>query len=151
MLHIQENITCDLTSWKKLWLPLCYYVSCVFVVVLCQLHRLLIHFKFKEDCCLSVSRVMWSTVCVLGVVGGRGLFPRVLCMVSQNTRVLLSSSSRGTSGLLLRRELAASLVAFVCLTHIGSMRLVSCGCSYIIKTISFLSKMQRKLVGYNFL
>ena len=69
-----------------------------------------------------VLRVMLFTASVSGVVAGRGLCLRVLSMASPSTRVSPSSSSRGTRGLLLRRELDVSLVDSGFSIPTGSMR-----------------------------
>lgn len=72
-----------------------------------------------------VCRDMWSIVFVLDVVVGRGLFPRVLCMGSPQTRVLLNWSFSAARGQLQRNELVVSWVVSGFWIHTGWTRFVA--------------------------
>jgi hypothetical protein len=69
---------------------------------------------------------MLFTVFASVEVAERGQFPRVLFMVSQQTRELPNLSFRGARGQLLRSVLDVSLEDSGFLTPTGSMRLVFC-------------------------
>lgn len=71
---------------------------------------------------VSIVRAMWFTVCVWGVVVGRGQFPRVSCMGNPQTRVLPNWNSSAARGLLQRSVPVVSWEVSGFSTHTGSTR-----------------------------
>lgn len=80
---------------------------------------------------------MWFIVFGLGVVVARGLFPRVLCMGSPQTRELLSWSFSVARGQLQRNELDESWEVSGFSTPTGSMRLLTILFIYHIAVVVF--------------
>jgi hypothetical protein len=86
-------------------------------------------------------RATWFIVSVSGGVVGRGPFPRVLYMVSQQTRVLLNWSFNEARGLWQRSVLAGNWGASGFLIHTGLTRLGSqvWMCICLISLITFVA------------
>ena len=88
-------------------------------------------------------RATWFIVSVSGGVVGRGPFPRVLYMVSQQTRVLLNWSFNEARGLWQRSVLAGNWGASGFLIHTGLTRLGSqvWMCICLISLITFVARL----------
>ena len=124
--------------WHLLTMTLQHVLDFIFSYIVCLLwtcSQTLCHpYVFLSEHFL-VCRDMWSIVFVLDVVVGRGLFPRVLCTGSPQTRVLLNWNFSAARGQLQRNELVVIWVVSGFWIHTGWMRFVAYSFIYHVAVV----------------